>query len=83
MYIDSSTFALFELGTEMYPYKTLERASIEIFNYVYSPMSIKVKSGTSSNIYVKNHRPLVFLHHTITLESTDPTSDMSQIEVNT
>lgn len=60
IYVDSTSTSTTELGTLADPYKTIDQAFIEIFNYwpAADPVDVMVKEGTDNKIYFQE-RPLI------------------------
>ena len=60
IYIDPSSTSPIELGSKTYPYKTIDQAFIEIFNYWNSSntVNVLVKESTTNKIYFQE-RPLI------------------------
>lgn len=60
IWVDPTATERIELGSLAYPYKTIDQAFIEIFNYwsATNPVTVKVLEGTTNKIYFQE-RPLI------------------------
>jgi len=61
IYVDPTSTSPSELGTMAHPYKTIDQAFIEIFNYwpkADNPVKVVVKEATTNKVYFQE-RPLV------------------------